>query len=82
MLLWPAGRKEVVRIADGKRSLYDLGADPGEGRDLAAGSSPSERVLAWLTGLRRGLVLSDRLAAAVPPDRESAQKLRSLGYAE
>ena len=82
MLLWPAGRKEVVRLADGKRSVYDVNADPDEGRNLAAGSSPSERVLAWLTGLRRGLVLSDRLAAATLPDRESAQKLRSLGYAE
>jgi choline-sulfatase len=82
VLLWPEGRKEVFHLPDGKRSVFDLGADPGEERNLAAaGSSPSERVQAWLAGLRRGLVLSDRLAAA-PVDRESAQKLRSLGYAE
>jgi arylsulfatase A-like enzyme len=82
MLLWPTGRKEVVRIADGRHAVYDVNADPDEGRNLAAGSPPSERVLAWLTGLRRGLVLSDRLAAAALPDRESSRKLRSLGYAE
>lgn len=83
LLLWPQGRKEIVHLPDGKRSVFDLGADPGEERNLAAASSaPSERVQSWLTGLRRGLAASDRLAAAPPPDRESAQKLRSLGYAE
>jgi arylsulfatase A-like enzyme len=82
VLLWPEGRKEVFHLPDGKRSVFDLGADPGEERNLAAAATPSERVQAWLTGLRRGLALSDRLAAAAPVDRESAQKLRSLGYAE
>ena len=82
VLFWPEGRKEVLRLADGKRSLFDLGADPGEAHDLAAaGSPPSERMQAWLTGLRRGLVAADRLAAA-PVDRETALKLRSLGYSE
>jgi arylsulfatase A-like enzyme len=83
LLLWPEGRKEIFRLPDGKRSVFDLGADPGEERNLAAAGSPaSERVRSWLTGLQRGLILSDRLAAAAPVDRESAQKLRSLGYAE
>jgi choline-sulfatase len=84
MLLWPEGRKEVFRLAEGRRALYDLTADPGETRNLAAAvaaGAPSERVRGWLAALRRGLTASDRLATTVI-DPESIAKLRSLGYAE
>jgi arylsulfatase A-like enzyme len=82
VLFWPESRKEILRVREGRRAVFDLDTDPGEGRNLAAaGSFPSGRIQAWLTALRRGLAASDRLAAA-PIDRESAQKLRSLGYAE
>jgi choline-sulfatase len=83
VLVWPEGRKEIFRLAEGKRSVFDLGADPGEIRNLAKAASPlSERVLSWLTGLRRGLLASDRLATALAIDPESVKKLRALGYAE
>jgi arylsulfatase A-like enzyme len=83
VLVWPEGRKEVFRLAEGKLSVFDLGADPGETRNLVTAiSSPSTRIQGWLTGLRRGLDASDRLAAAPTLDPESAKKLRALGYAE
>jgi arylsulfatase A-like enzyme len=83
VLAWPEGRKEVFRLAEEKRWVFDLAADPGETRDLAkAPSPPSERIQGWLTGLRRGLLASDRLATALAIDPESVKKLRALGYAE
>lgn len=82
VLYWPEGRKEIFRVADGKRSVFDLGADPGETRSLVtAASAPSGRVLGWLTDLRRGLTALDRLAAAAV-DPETTQRLRALGYAD
>jgi arylsulfatase A-like enzyme len=83
VLYWPEGRKEVVRVADGRRSLFDLAADPGEQRSLSrAAAAPSPGIRDWLAGLRRGLAMSDRLAAAAAVDPESARKLRALGYSE
>lgn len=83
VLFWPEGRKEVFRLAEGRRSVFELGSDPGEIRNLAkTASPPSDRVQAWLTGLRRGLAASDRLAAALAIDPESVRKLRALGYAD
>jgi arylsulfatase A-like enzyme len=83
VLFWPEGRKEIIRMGDGKRSLFDLRSDPGETRNLVKlAASPSERLQTWLTGLRRGLAASDRLAAAPAVDPENAKKLRALGYAE
>jgi arylsulfatase A-like enzyme len=81
VLAWPEGRLEVVRLSDGRRRAFDVGADPGETRSLvAAVSPPSERVRAWLTGLRQGLAVADRATTAPRADAENAARLRALGY--
>lgn len=76
-------RKEVVRIENGRRQVFDLGNDPRELIDLMAGSKepPSEAVLEWLNAVANGLSLMDQeLPEAL--DEESAQKLRALGYVD
>ena len=85
VLAWPEGRMEIVRAGSGERAVFDLAADPGETRNLAAAASPpSERARGWLVDLRRGLLASDRLAHAGAPgaDPESARRLRALGYTQ
>jgi arylsulfatase A-like enzyme len=73
--------KEVLRVKSGeKHSLYDLLADPGEGRSQTKGKAdPSEALAAWLEAVREGLAAADDLP---PPslDEESMDKLRALGY--
>lgn len=75
-------RKEIFRMTEHKRSVFDLARDPRELRNLAQGTTaPSRSLQAWLTDLRRGLADSDRLAkVTIAP--EDVQALRALGYAE
>ena len=82
----PEMRKEIFRITERKRSIFDLLRDPREVRNLGLGpgkpaSAPSQSLQAWLTDLNRGLANSDRLAqGTIAP--EDVQALRALGYAE
>lgn len=82
VLTGPEMRKEIFRLAEHKRSVFDLVRDPRELRNLAQGRpEPSQSLQAWLTGLRQGLADSDRLAkVTIAP--EDVQALRALGYAE
>ncbi len=67
-----AGRyKVVVDAASGERHLFDLRADPGERRDLAA--ERPQVVEAMCAGLTGGF-------HRVDPTPEGAERLRSLGY--
>lgn len=82
VLTSPGNRKEIFRLAEGKRWIFDLAGDPRELRNLAKGPpSPSGQLQSWLASLRQGLAASDRLAR-VQIDAESIEKLRALGYAE
>ncbi len=84
VLTSPGNRKEIFRLQEGRRWLFDLAADPRELRNLLAGAgpaTPSGPLQGWLASLRKGLAASDRLAR-VELDAESIEKLRSLGYAE
>ncbi len=82
VLSGPEMRKEIFRLTERKRSVFDLVRDPRELQNLAKGTpNPSQSLQAWLTGLRQGLADSDRLAnVTIAP--EDAQALRALGYAE
>jgi choline-sulfatase len=82
VLSGPEMRKEIFRLTERKRSVFDLLRDPRELRNLAKGTPvPSQGLQAWLTGLRKGLADSDRLAqVTIAP--EDVQALRALGYAE
>jgi arylsulfatase A-like enzyme len=78
----PEMRKEIFRIGEHKRTVFDLVRDPRELHNLAAGAaSPSQGLQAWLNGLRQGLADSDRLAkGTIAP--EDVKALQALGYAE
>ncbi|HEX7185627.1 MAG TPA: sulfatase [Thermoanaerobaculia bacterium] len=81
-VLFEAGwRKEIFRLPEKKRWIFDLAADPREARNLAKGGALSGPLQGWMADLRKGLAASDRIAK-VEVDPESAAKLRALGYAE
>lgn len=82
VLSGPEMRKEIFRLTERKRSVFDLVRDPRELQDLAKGTpNPSQGLQAWLTGLRQGLADSDRLAhVTIAP--EDVKALQALGYAE
>jgi arylsulfatase A-like enzyme len=82
VLSGPEMRKEIFRMTERKRSVFDLIRDPRELRNLAKGrTDPSQSLQAWITALRQGLADSDRLAkVTIAP--EDVQALRALGYAE
>lgn len=80
-------RKEIFRIGEKKRWVFDLLRDPGELRNLldprtAPSSTLSAHLRTWITDVQRGLVASDRILTATRVDEESAARLRALGYAE
>ena len=83
VLSGPEMRKEIFRVNERKRSVFDLIRDPRELRNLAQGQSavPSPSLQAWMTDLRQGLANSDRLArVTIAP--EDVRALQALGYAE
>jgi hypothetical protein len=62
--------------------VFDLAADPLERADLAPlASDSSESLMDWLRLVYRGLNEADA-SPPQPLDRESAEQLRSLGYAD
>jgi choline-sulfatase len=76
------GRKEVFRIGESRRWLFDLMRDPREEHGTAlAGHLLSPDLRVWMEAVNRGLTASDRLLSA-QVDAESAAKLRSLGYTQ
>ena len=77
-----AGQKEIFRIPEGRRWLFDLGANPGEIRSLVPLGSPASTSLSgWMADVQKGLAASDRLGPA-EVDPENVERLRALGYAQ
>ena len=77
--LMSGGRKEILRLGEGKEELFDVAGDPREARSLVADPKLARRLAAWLAEVRRGLAAADR----VPPaalGAEDAARLRALGY--
>ncbi len=77
-----AGRKEIVRVTNDRRWVFDLGKDPKEEIDLAGSQSgPSESIEGWLETVEAGLLVSDELPPPSLSD-EDIEALRALGYLE
>ncbi|HEX3129905.1 MAG TPA: sulfatase [Thermoanaerobaculia bacterium] len=75
-------RKEIFRINENRRWVFDLLRDPGELRSLDPRvASKSAGLQGWMTSVRKGLAASDQVLAT-HIDAESAARLRALGYAE
>ena len=89
---WIEGDEKLVGLADGGYALYDLAADPGERRDLAA--ERPERVAALAASLEQVRAEStarrERAAEGGPAaggegaaaEDETLEALRALGYVE
>ncbi len=73
------GRKQILRLAEGSLSLFDLAKDPRETRGLAADAQLAQRLQEWMGTVQRGLAASDRLGPA-EVGSEDAARLRALGY--
>ena len=71
-------RKEILRVAKGRRQVYDLAEDPEETDNLASGEASPE-LASWLEDVRRGLELADDLPPPALSD-EDVEALRALGY--
>ena len=75
-------RKEILTLNPQGRELYDLVADPGELKNLAAvQSQPSDQLLACLAEVTSGFGNLDRLSTQ-KLDAETVEQLRALGYLE
>ncbi len=74
--------KEVLRLENRSRRLFDLGLDPAEllGR-AAAGGRPSPELLAWLAEVEQGLRKASDLPTAAL-DAASLEQLKALGYVD
>lgn len=78
------GRRKLIRtLAHDRRplgdELYDLAADPGERRSLAAADPATVRGMSWLIE-RRMRTGAPPEAPQVPLDPELEKELRALGY--
>lgn len=76
------GRKEVIRVGERGRFVFDLEGDPHERRSLVpSGTRPSAALARWLSEVERGLA---RAEAAPPPrlDAEAVETLQALGYTD
>ncbi|HEX2222774.1 MAG TPA: sulfatase [Thermoanaerobaculia bacterium] len=80
--LLSGGQKEIFRVNEGKRWIFDLTKDPRELRGrLVTGKGPSPPLRDWLAGVHRGLEASDRVLTA-DVDPEDVEQLRALGYVD
>jgi len=69
------GRRKLIDAP--RAELYDLGADPGETRNLfGEDRGPASRLKQALAAFRA----NERAAVAEPADPEVAERLRALGY--
>jgi hypothetical protein len=71
--------RKYVRWENGKEELYDLTADPGERRDLAAVPSMQPAVDALRAAAEHGAA-APTAAGALPGDERGRAALRALGY--
>ena len=71
--------KEIVRVTNGRRQVFDLGTDPGERNDLSRDRKTSESLQSWRERVVHALENfgDDEIE---PLDEESIEKLRALGY--
>ena len=75
------GRKQILHLAAGALSLFDLAKDPRETRTLAGDPQLSQRLHDWMDIVQKGLTASDRLGPATVGSEDAAQ-LRALGYVQ
>jgi choline-sulfatase len=75
------GRKQILQLAEGALSLFDLARDPRETRALAGDPRLAQRVHDWMETVQKGLAASDRLGPATVGSEDAAQ-LRALGYVQ
>ncbi len=76
------GKKEILRVTNGRRRIFDLASDPEELQSLVREQTEiSEGLEIWLDQVQEGLVLADELP---PPSlsEEDMDALRALGYLE
>jgi arylsulfatase A-like enzyme len=85
-----SGALKLVETSGGERLLFDLAADPGEERDLAA-SRPedvarlADELATWVRALGLPALGAPVAAAGAPPpsmDDATRERLRALGYVE
>jgi len=75
-------RKEIFRLENKRRQLYDLDSDPAELSSLSTKKeSPSEVLQIWRSSLDSALEDFENMAPE-PLDEESIKQLRSLGYVD
>jgi arylsulfatase A-like enzyme len=76
------GHKEIYRVENGRRWVFDLANDPLELDSLSAKKeNPSEGLQLWMSQLDSALDSFQDLAPE-PLDEESIEQLRSLGYVD
>ena len=74
------GKKEVYRLPNDSRAIFDLLDDPAERRDLAKGNDdPSPALASWRRVVESGLEVADRIPAPAV-DGETEEQMRALGY--
>jgi arylsulfatase A-like enzyme len=74
------GVKEVIRVTNQRRRLFELGKDPQEKANLAATDSVTSQDLTdWLATVRAGLATADELPPPSLTDDDMAA-LKALGY--
>ena len=74
------GVKELFRVTNERRRVFEVLEDPNEERSRSdTGEPPSQELRAWLEEVRKGLVVADDLP---PPSltEEDLDALRALGY--
>jgi arylsulfatase A-like enzyme len=76
------GKKEILRVTNGRRRIFDLAADPDELASLVQERTEiSEGLRSWLESVQAGLILADELPPPSLTD-EDVDALRALGYLE
>ncbi len=74
------GKKEIFRVTNGRRRLFDVFGDPAEeNTEVKVQSEISADLAAWLELVREGLAVSDELPPPSLSD-EDLEALRALGY--
>lgn len=74
------GRKEVIRVTNQRRRIFEVEKDPKEKLNLAViGSAVSKDLADWLAVVRVGLATADELPPPSLTDEDMAA-LKALGY--
>ncbi len=75
-----SGRKEIYRVTNRRRRLFELGRDAEELMSLAPlRSDPTPELASWLAEVREGLARADELPLPALSE-EDLEALRALGY--